>query len=55
SWVLNIRDQCQQAGVAFFFKQWGGRNKKAAGRNLDGRTYDEMPPAPEPAMAAVVR
>ena len=58
SWVLDIRDQCQQAGVAFFFKQWGGRNKKASGRNLDGRTYDEMPPAgsvPEPALAEAVR
>lgn len=42
-WALDIQDQCQQAGVAFFFKQWGGRNKKAAGRILNGRTYDEMP------------
>ncbi|MBI2436069.1 MAG: phage Gp37/Gp68 family protein [Candidatus Hydrogenedentes bacterium] len=42
-WVLDIRDQCQRAGVAFFFKQWGGRNKKAAGRLLQGRTYDAMP------------
>ncbi len=42
-WVLSIRDQCRQAGVPFFFKQWGGWNKKAAGRLLDGRTYDEMP------------
>ncbi|MSU78342.1 MAG: DUF5131 family protein, partial [Gemmataceae bacterium] len=36
--------QCQQAQVPFFFKQWGGWNKKAAGRILDGRTYDQMPP-----------
>lgn len=43
SWVIDIRDQCQHAGVPFFFKQWGGRNKKAAGRELDGRAYDEMP------------
>jgi protein gp37 len=43
SWILEIRDQCQQAGVAFFFKQWGGQNKKKAGRLLDGRTWDEMP------------
>lgn len=43
-WVLSIRDQCGQASVPFFFKQWGGWNKKAAGRILDGRTYDEMPP-----------
>ncbi len=42
-WVLDIKDQCEKAGVAFFFKQWGGRNKKAAGRILNGRTYDEMP------------
>ena len=43
-WVLSIRDQCSQAGVPFFFKQWGGWNKKAAGRILVGHTYDEMPP-----------
>jgi protein gp37 len=42
-WALDIQEQCQHAGVAFFFKQWGGRNKKAAGRVLNGRTYDEMP------------
>lgn len=42
-WVLDIRDQCQAAGVAFFFKQWGGRNKKRAGRTLAGRTWDERP------------
>ncbi len=42
-WVTNIRDQCVSARVAFFFKQWGGRNKKAAGRLLDGRTWDQMP------------
>lgn len=42
-WVLDIKDQCDRAGVAFFFKQWGGTNKKAAGRELEGRTYDEMP------------
>lgn len=43
-WVLDIQDQCTKAKVAFFFKQWGGRNKKAAGRVLNERTYDEMPP-----------
>jgi protein gp37 len=43
SWVLDIKDQCRGAGVPFFFKQWGGRNKMAAGRLLDGRTWDEMP------------
>ncbi|MBE1576680.1 DUF5131 family protein [Amycolatopsis roodepoortensis] len=42
-WASEIRDQCQQAGVAFFFKQWGGRTPKAGGRELDGRTWDEMP------------
>ncbi len=44
-WVTDIRDQCQNADVAFFFKQWGGVNKKRAGRELDGRTWDEMPGA----------
>ncbi len=43
TWALDIRDQCQVAGVPFFFKQWGGKNKKKAGRVLDGRIYDEMP------------
>ncbi len=42
-WVIEIRDMCKEYGVPFFFKQWGGKNKKAAGRKLDGRTYDEMP------------
>lgn len=42
-WVTDIRDQCQQAKVPFFFKQWGGVRKKNRGRELDGRTYDEMP------------
>jgi protein gp37 len=42
-WVLDIQEQCASAQVAFFFKQWGGRNKKATGRLLNGRTYDEMP------------
>ncbi len=42
-WVLDIQEQCEYAGVAFFFKQWGGRNKKANGRLLNGRIYDEMP------------
>lgn len=43
AWVIHIRDQCRVAGVPFFFKQWGGTNKKKAGRMLDGRTWDEMP------------
>jgi len=42
-WVISLRDQCLQAKVPFFFKQWGGFNKKLAGRLLEGRTYDEMP------------
>jgi protein gp37 len=42
-WVTDIRRQCRTAKVAFFFKQWGGVNKKRTGRTLDGRTYDEMP------------
>ncbi|UTP40466.1 DUF5131 family protein [Phenylobacterium sp. LH3H17] len=44
-WVGEIYDRCEEASTAFFFKQWGGRNKKAAGRLLRGRTYDEMPAA----------
>lgn len=43
AWVLSVRDQCRRAGVPFFFKQWGGFNKKKAGRLLQGRTYDEVP------------
>jgi protein gp37 len=43
AWVATIRDQCIEAGVPFFFKQWGGRNKKKAGRVLDGRTWNGMP------------
>jgi protein gp37 len=42
-WVREIRDQCSEAGVAFFFKQWGGVRKNLTGRELDGRTYDDMP------------
>ncbi|MGW4646345.1 DUF5131 family protein [Kitasatospora sp. NPDC004289] len=42
-WVVEIRDVCEAAGVPFFFKQWGGRNPKAGGRDLQGRTWDEMP------------
>ena len=42
-WVWDIRQQCADQGVDFFFKQWGGTNKKKSGRELGGRTYDEMP------------
>ncbi|HNY70264.1 MAG TPA: phage Gp37/Gp68 family protein [Syntrophorhabdus sp.] len=45
AWVIDIREQCVQCGVPFFFKQWGGVRKKAAGRVLEGRTWDEMPVA----------
>lgn len=42
-WAESLRDQCINAGVPFFFKQWGGVRKKAAGRELNGRTWDDMP------------
>ena len=42
-WVRDLRDRCVSVGVPFFFKQWGGENKKATGRVLDGRTWDEYP------------
>jgi protein gp37 len=42
-WIRDLRDQCLDAGVAFFFKQWGGRTPKAGGRELDGRTWEDMP------------
>ncbi|MFD4410216.1 DUF5131 family protein [Streptomyces sp. NPDC058466] len=48
AWVTDIRDACQEAGVAFFFKQWGGRTPKAGGRELAGETWSQMP------LAAVV-
>jgi len=44
AWARNVRAQCRRAGIPFFFKQWGGRNKKKRGRLLDGRTWDQMPP-----------
>lgn len=42
-WVIDIMDNCKRNNVSFFFKQWGGTNKKKTGRELDGKTYDEMP------------
>ncbi|MFT4040125.1 MAG: phage Gp37/Gp68 family protein [Thermomicrobiales bacterium] len=42
-WVRGVRDRCQEAGVLYFHKQWGGRTSKAGGRELDGRTWDEIP------------
>lgn len=43
SWLIDIRDQCERAKVAFFFKQWGGRTPKAGGRQLQGKVYDGLP------------
>lgn len=42
-WIINIKNQCKNQSVAFYFKQWGGTNKKKNGRILDGKTYSEMP------------
>lgn len=42
-WVIDIREQCRHAQVPFFFKQWGGVHKSRAGRELEGRTWEEMP------------
>jgi protein gp37 len=42
-WILDIRKQCNHTGVSFFFKQWGGINKKRTGRLIDGKLYDDMP------------
>lgn len=43
AWITDIRDQCLKSGVAFFFKQWGGVQKKKTGRELEGRTWDQKP------------
>jgi protein gp37 len=43
AWATDIRDQCERANVPFFFKQWGGRSKRQAGRTLDGRVWNDMP------------
>jgi protein gp37 len=51
-WVRSVRDQCEAAGVLFFFKQWGGVRKGEAGRELDGRTYDAQPGAADRAVAS---
>ena len=42
-WIIDIKDQCQKANVAFYFKQWGGINKKKNGKSLHGKQYTEMP------------
>jgi protein gp37 len=52
-WAVSIRDQCVGANIPYFFKQWGGWNKKAAGRILDGRIWDEMPPLAHQALQEV--
>jgi protein gp37 len=46
-WVIDIRDQCVKQNVPFFFKQWGGVNKRRTGRLLDGETWDQMPEVPQ--------
>src|SRR5665213_2858758 len=48
AWVEEIRQQCEKSSTAFFFKQWGGTNKKATGRQYRGRTWDEYPTAQAP-------
>ena len=53
SWVRGIHAQCQQHGVPFFFKQWGGVRKAEAGRTLDGKTYDEYPEIEHVAVASL--
>ncbi len=55
AWVLSIRDQCRRANIPFFFKQWGGVRKKLAGREIDGKTYDEFPCRPPVAVPERVR
>jgi len=52
-WVSSLRDQCQRAGTAFFFKQWGGVRPKAGGRTLDGKIWSEMP-RPVPGRTALL-
>jgi protein gp37 len=42
-WVIEIKEQCQTAKVAFYFKQWGGTNKKKTGKVLEGKVYNQMP------------
>jgi protein gp37 len=46
-WAKDIRDRCFAAGIPFFFKQWGGVNKKRNGRTLEGRTWNGMPQSSE--------
>jgi protein gp37 len=53
-WAVDIRDQCQRMQVPFFFKQWGGPNRKKTGRKLEGRTWDEIPSAANTNMTRAV-
>lgn len=55
SWVADIRNQCVKSGVPFFFKQWGGVHKKKTGRELEGRTWNEMPKTGQLALATAAR
>jgi protein gp37 len=52
-WARGLRDACRRAGVAFFWKQWGGRTPKAGGRTLDGRTWDQYPVELAPSAATL--
>ena len=51
-WLRELRDRCQREDTAYFFKQWGGRRSKSGGRELDGRTWDEMPVSRSRTLAA---
>lgn len=51
-WIRLLRAQCVSAGIPFFFKQWGGKNKETAGNELDGRKWEQVPESGLPAMAA---
>jgi protein gp37 len=56
SWIISIMEQCKAAGIPFFFKQWGGVRKARAGRQLQGRTYDDFPKiAPHPVASRAER
>ena len=55
AWVREVRDQCLAAGVAFFFKQWGGRTPKAGGRSLDGQIWNQMPKTHQTLQATLLR
>ncbi len=54
SWVTEIRDQCKEGDIPFFFKQWGGVNKKKNGRALENRTWDQYPKVDSPILASTV-